>query len=87
MFSLLDDFDHVRTDLEKLKMWEPLQELLTSPLTSDGIKMQTLWVIGTAVQNNPSAQNAVGYLSNDIMDNAFSESIMISICQNPQCQY
>ena len=40
-------------------MWKPLHELLTSPSSSDAIKMHTVWVIGTAVQNNPSAQNAV----------------------------
>ena len=38
-------------------MWEPLQGLLSSP--SDDIKVQALWVIGTAVQNNPAAQKAV----------------------------
>lgn len=44
-------------DLEKLGMWEPLQGLLASP--SDDVKTQALWVIGTAVQNNPTAQKAV----------------------------
>ena len=38
-------------------MWEPLQGLLASP--SDDVKVQALWVIGTAVQNNPAAQKAV----------------------------
>jgi len=42
-------------------MWEPLQGLLSSPL--DGVKVQALWVIGTALQNNPSAQRA--YLTLD----------------------
>ena len=46
-------------DLVKLKMWDPLQSLLTSQNSSDEIKVQTLWIIGTAVQNNPSAQNSV----------------------------
>jgi len=46
-----------RKDLEKLGMWEPLQGLLASP--SDDVKVQALWVIGTAVQNNPAAQKAV----------------------------
>ncbi|KAH7911137.1 nucleotide exchange factor Fes1-domain-containing protein [Hygrophoropsis aurantiaca] len=45
-------------DLKKLKMWEPLQNLLTASSSTDSIKMQTLWVIGTALQNNPSAQQA-----------------------------
>jgi hypothetical protein len=44
-------------DLEKLGMWEPLQDLLAS--SSDDLKVQVLWVIGTAVQNNPAAQKAV----------------------------
>jgi hsp70-interacting protein len=40
-------------------MWDHLQSLLTSQNSSDVIKVQTLWIIGTAVQNNPSAQNSV----------------------------
>jgi hypothetical protein len=44
-------------DLEKLGMWKPLQDLLAS--TSDDMRMQALWVIGTAVQNNPAAQKSV----------------------------
>jgi hsp70-interacting protein len=46
-------------DLVKLQMWEPLQNLLTSPTSTDEIKTQTLWIVGTAVQNNPAAQQAV----------------------------
>lgn len=38
-------------------MWEPLQDLLGSP--SEDMKVQALWVIGTALQNNPAAQKAV----------------------------
>lgn len=38
-------------------MWEPLQDLLAS--SSEDVKVQALWVIGTAVQNNPAAQKAV----------------------------
>jgi len=38
-------------------MWEPLQDLLAS--FSEDLKVQALWVIGTAVQNNPAAQKAV----------------------------
>jgi len=45
-------------DLAKLQMWKPLHQLLTSPPSTSSIKTQTLWVIGTAVQNNPSAQNS-----------------------------
>lgn len=39
-------------------MWKQLQELLTSPKSSPNIIKQTLWVIGTAIQNSPEAQNA-----------------------------
>jgi hypothetical protein len=45
-------------DLEKLHLWAPLQTLLTSAPTPS-IKMHVLWVIGTALQNNPAAQDAV----------------------------
>jgi hypothetical protein len=44
-------------DLENLGMWEPLQDLVAS--SSEDMKVQALWVIGTAVQNNPAAQKAV----------------------------
>ena len=47
------------SDLEKLGMWELLQGLLATP--SDDIKVQALWVIGTAMQNNPTAQRAVRF--------------------------
>ena len=46
-------------DLERLNLWEPLQSLLIATTSSQGIKSQALWVIGTAVQNNPAAQDAV----------------------------
>ncbi|KAF9784498.1 nucleotide exchange factors-like protein [Thelephora terrestris] len=63
----LDDFEMFveqidnANDLEKLKMWDPLQSLLTSQDSSDEIKVHTLWIIGTAVQNNPTAQ--ISYLA------------------------
>lgn len=40
-------------------MWEPLHGLLSLPSTTDGLRLQTLWVLGTAVQNNPAAQISV----------------------------
>jgi hypothetical protein len=52
-----DDSTILSIDLEKLAMWEPLQGLLVSP--SDDVKTQALWVIGTAIQNNPEAQKSV----------------------------
>jgi len=57
---LRSDIHHV--DMKKLKMWEPLHDLLKST-TSDELKMQTLWVIGTALQNNPAAQLVVSHYS------------------------
>lgn len=54
-------------DIEKMKMWEPLQALLQSPSSSEAIKMQTLWVIGTAIQNNPSAQRAVSWVCHSFL--------------------
>ncbi|CAK5280260.1 unnamed protein product [Mycena citricolor] len=58
---LIEQIDNAN-NLEKLKMWTPLHNLLSKAPTSD-ILMQTLWVIGTALQNNPAAQDA--YLSYD----------------------
>lgn len=59
----LEIYRYSSLDLEKLKMWDPLQSLLTSQNSSDDIKVQTLWIIGTAVQNNPAAQISVGVSS------------------------
>ncbi|TFY67417.1 hypothetical protein EVJ58_g1634 [Rhodofomes roseus] len=65
----LDDFETFveqidnANNIDKMKMWEPLHNLLKSPNSTEGIKMQTLWIIGTAVQNNPSAQKACLALS------------------------
>jgi len=54
---LVENIDNA-SDLERLKMWAPIHELLTSPNTPDALKTQALWVVGTAIQNNPSAQSA-----------------------------
>ncbi|KAG6890165.1 hypothetical protein C0995_010869 [Termitomyces sp. Mi166 len=59
---LIEQIDNAN-DLAKLKLWEPLHALLTASTSTLEIKMQALWVIGTAVQNNPSAQDA--YLALD----------------------
>jgi len=40
-------------------MWEPLHSLLTSDSSTDPVILQALWVIGTALQNNPAAQDSV----------------------------
>ncbi|OSD00060.1 hypothetical protein PYCCODRAFT_730518 [Trametes coccinea BRFM310] len=49
--------------MEKLKMWEPLHGLLTNPTSSEEIQRQVLWILGTAVQNNPAAQHSYLALS------------------------
>ncbi|KAF8550654.1 Fes1-domain-containing protein [Imleria badia] len=59
---LVENIDNAN-DLQKLKMWEPLHGLVGLPSTTDGLRLQTLWVLGTAVQNNPAAQ--LSYLSLD----------------------
>lgn len=46
-------------DIAKLEMWSPLQDLLTASESSAEISTQVLWIIGTALQNNPKAQLAV----------------------------
>lgn len=48
-------------DIEKMNMWPTIQSLLTSPTSTDNMRAAVLWIIGTAVQNNPAAQNAVSY--------------------------
>ncbi|KAL5533241.1 FES1 [Sanghuangporus sanghuang] len=63
----LDDFEMLieqidnANNIEKMGMWPTIQSLLSSDESSDAIRAAVLWIIGTAVQNNPAAQNA--YLS------------------------
>lgn len=49
------------TDMEKLRLWSPLISTLTKneKINSDEWKKMCLWVIGTAAQNNPQAQEAL----------------------------
>ncbi|KAG6914033.1 hypothetical protein DXG01_002847 [Tephrocybe rancida] len=54
---LIEHIDNAN-DLAQLKLWEPLHALLTTSTSTLEIKMQALWVISTAVQNNPSAQDS-----------------------------
>ncbi|KAI0673146.1 armadillo-type protein [Trametes maxima] len=62
-FEMLIEHIDNAIDLERLKMWEPLHALLTNPSSSEEIQLQVLWILGTAVQNNPAAQNAYLALS------------------------
>lgn len=54
---LVQNIDNAN-DLSKLGLWQPLHGLLLASSSSDTLKMQTLWIIGTALQNNPAAQLA-----------------------------
>ncbi|KLO18653.1 nucleotide exchange factors-like protein [Schizopora paradoxa] len=77
--TALDDFEMLienidnANDMEKLDMWKSIQHLLQSPSSSNDIKANVLWIIGTAVQNNPSAQNA--YLS--LPDSPFADILSV----------
>ncbi|KAJ1300687.1 hypothetical protein OPQ81_002334 [Rhizoctonia solani] len=57
----LDDFEMLveqidnANNLENLKMWEPLMELMRSPVP--GVQRHAIWIAGTAVQNNSAAQS------------------------------
>ncbi|KAJ7198747.1 nucleotide exchange factor Fes1-domain-containing protein [Mycena pura] len=55
---LIEQIDNAN-NLEKLQLWSPLHSLISTAPTN-ALKMQALWVAGTAVQNNPEAQ--VAYL-------------------------
>lgn len=56
----LDDFEMLveqidnANNLENMKMWEPLIELMHSSET--GVQRHAIWILGTAVQNNSKAQ-------------------------------
>jgi len=55
-------------NLAPLNMWTPLISLISS--TSHPMQLNALWVLGTAIQNNPSAQAA--FLSRDPLPTLFS---------------
>jgi hsp70-interacting protein len=57
---LVEQIDNAN-NIAALRMWEPLQELLNASDSTTSIITQVLWIIGTALQNNPKAQLA--YLS------------------------
>lgn len=56
----LDDFEMLveqidnANNLESLKMWEPLLQLMRSSVAS--VRRHAIWIAGTAVQNNTTAQ-------------------------------
>lgn len=45
--------------MANMKMWEPIIALLTHPQSTAPIQHATLWIMGTAVQNNDKAQMAI----------------------------
>ncbi|KAI0369329.1 Fes1-domain-containing protein [Pilatotrama ljubarskyi] len=59
---LIEQIDNAN-NMEKLNMWEPLHSLLINPSSSEEIQKQVLWILGTAVQNNPAAQHSYLALS------------------------
>ncbi|TRM69061.1 nucleotide exchange factor Fes1-domain-containing protein [Schizophyllum amplum] len=58
LIELIDNANN----LEKLNLWAPLHSLLTAADTPSPVVLQTLWVVGTALQNNPSAQDSYSKL-------------------------
>ncbi|KAK9763226.1 hsp70 nucleotide exchange factor fes1 [Basidiobolus ranarum] len=52
---LIEGIDNAM-NLENLRLWKPLLEVLDSPHPS--LRMNAAWVCGTALQNNPKAQKA-----------------------------
>ncbi|KAH7096797.1 Fes1-domain-containing protein [Auriculariales sp. MPI-PUGE-AT-0066] len=52
---MIESIDNAN-DMTNLKMWAPIIALVDSP--SDPIAVHALWVLGTAIQNNPAAQTA-----------------------------
>jgi len=59
---LIEQIDNAN-NITSMKMWEPLLGLLTgseeSHATTPAIQVATLWIVGTAVQNNDKAQMTV----------------------------
>ncbi|KAH8822560.1 adenyl-nucleotide exchange factor [Flagelloscypha sp. PMI_526] len=72
---LVENIDNA-SDLERIGLWPPLHSLLSAHDTPNSVVLQALWAIGTALQNNPAAQDAYMKLNPipDIL--AFSQSSM-----------
>ncbi|KAF5392920.1 hypothetical protein D9757_001064 [Collybiopsis confluens] len=52
----VDALDNLEMTWKKLRIWEPLHGLASSG--PDAVATHAIWVIGTALQNNPAAQDA-----------------------------
>lgn len=61
--TALDNFEMLIESIDNanlitaMKMWQPLLDLLAT--TTPRLQTATLWILGTTVQNNPSAQDAL----------------------------
>ena len=64
-------------------MWPAIQSLLTSSTSTDGIRSAALWIVGTAAQNNPSAQNAVSTKSSNTVSNYIDNVQYLSLPNSP----
>ena len=64
-------------------MWPAIQSLLTSSTSTDGIRSAALWIVGTAAQNNPSAQNAVSTQYLNTVSNNIDNIQYLSLPNSP----
>lgn len=65
-------------------MWPTIQSLLTSSTSTDSMRAAILWIIGTAVQNNPSAQSAVSTILRDVSHPCFNLGLQyLSLPESP----
>lgn len=71
------------TDIEKMGMWPSLQGLLLSPASSDELQAAILWIIGTATQNNPTAQKAVSICACNTMIKKAHKCQYLSLPDSP----
>ncbi|UZJ54006.1 hypothetical protein CBS101457_003326 [Exobasidium rhododendri] len=55
---LIESIDNAN-NIKSMKLWEPIISLLTHPQSTPPIQHATLWIIGTAVQNNDKAQMSI----------------------------
>lgn len=55
---LIESIDNANL-ITSMKMWQPLLGLLDPSASSPRLQTAALWILGTAIQNNPSAQNAL----------------------------
>lgn len=64
-----------------MKLWSALLSLLASP--SPRLQLATLWILGTAVQNNPSAQDALLHSTGSEGGESSLDSILALLRDSP----